>query len=193
MSGLSWKLTGMRPRSYVLLDRDGTLIVEKNYLASVDQVELIPGAAEGMRLLGEAGFGLIVVTNQSGIARGKLTLDTLAAVHAEIESRLGREGVRLAAFYFCPHGPADGCECRKPKTFMVRRAAADFGFDLGECIVIGDKPADVELGVNCGARTILVRTGYGRESEAAGTRADFVANDLLEAARYLVGEQPATR
>ena len=175
------------PRPYILLDRDGTLIVERNYLASADQVELLPGAVEGLRLLRDAGFGLIVITNQSGIARGKFTLDTLAAIHLEIQSRLERHSIHLAGFYYCPHGPAEGCDCRKPKTLLAQRAAADFGFDLRDCFMIGDKPADIELGKNCGAGTILVRTGYGRETEAAGTPADFVAEDLLDAARYLIG------
>ena len=131
------------PHPYILLDRDGTLIVEKNYLASVDQVELLPGAVEGLRLLREAGFGLIVITNQSGIARGKLTLDTLTEIHREIQSRLERQGAYLEGFYYCPHGPAEGCACRKPKTLLAQRAAADFGFDLRDCFMIGDKPADI--------------------------------------------------
>ena len=151
----------------------------------MDQIELLPGAVEGLRLLQEAGFGLIVITNQSGIGRGLLTLDTLAAIHTEIQTGLERHGVRLSAIYFCPHTPADGCDCRKPKPLMAQRAAADFGFDLRESVMIGDKPADIEFGKNCGAGTILVRTGYGRETEAAGTQADFVAEDLMDAARYL--------
>lgn len=181
-----------RPRRYVLLDRDGTLIAEKHYLASVDGIELLPGAVAGLRELQDAGHGLIVITNQSGIARGKLTLQTLAAIHDEIRLRLEREGVHLAAFYFCPHGPSEECSCRKPKPGMALRAAADFAFDLGESIVIGDKPADIELGRNCGATTILVRTGYGRETEAAGCQADYIAGDLWEAARFVL-EQAAAR
>lgn len=180
------------PRRYILLDRDGTLIVEKNYLASVDGVELLSGAAQGLRELQDAGFGLIVVTNQSGIARGKLTLETLEAIHLEIRRRLEREGVRLDAFYFCPHGPSGDCDCRKPKPGMVQRAAADFGFDPRDSIVIGDKAADIELARNCGAASILVRTGYGRETEAAGFEPDFVADDLADAARQ-IRAQAATR
>lgn len=180
------------PRRYVLLDRDGTIIVEKHYLATVEGIELLPGAVEGLRALGQAGYGLAVVTNQSGVARGKLTLETLGAIHDEIGRRLEREGVHLEAFYYCPHGPAEGCSCRKPKTGLVLRAAGELGFAPADAIVIGDKPADVELGRNCGARTVLVRTGYGRETEAAGSAADFVADDLAEAARRIL-EQVATR
>lgn len=172
-------------RRYILLDRDGTIIVEKNYLSTVDGVELLPGAVEGLRRLQDAGFGLIVVTNQSGIARGKLTLDTLAEIHAELRRLLAAGGVRIDAFYCCPHVPEDHCECRKPKPLLAFRAASDFGFDLGRSFVIGDKPADIDLGRNCGAHTVLVRTGYGREFEAAGFTADFTADDLVEAARYI--------
>lgn len=175
----------MNARRYVLLDRDGTLLVEKNYLSSVEEIELLPGAVEGLRLLRDAGFGLMVITNQSGIARGKLTLDTLAAIHAELQRQLAVGGVRIDAFYHCPHAPEDLCECRKPAPLLARRAAADFGFDLERSFVIGDKPCDIELGKNCGARTILVRTGYGREYEAAGLAADVVVDDLKEAARYV--------
>jgi D-glycero-D-manno-heptose 1,7-bisphosphate phosphatase len=175
----------MNSRRYILLDRDGTIIAEKNYLSSVDQIELLPGTVEGLRSLQDAGFGLIVITNQSGIARGKLTLHTLAGIHAELQRQLREGGVRIDAFYHCPHVPEDRCACRKPAPLLARRAAADFGFDLEHSFVIGDKPSDIELGKNCGARTILVRTGYGRQHEAAGLVADFIADDLMEAARYI--------
>lgn len=175
----------MNHRSYILLDRDGTIVIEKNYLSSVDDLELLPGAVEGLRMLQEAGYGLIVVTNQSGIARGKLTAETLAVIHAELERRLAEGGVKIDAFYHCPHIPEDHCDCRKPKPLLANRAAADFNFDLQHSFVIGDKPCDIDLGKNCGARTILVRTGYGLHYEAAGIDVDFVANDLVEAAQYI--------
>ena len=175
----------MNTRPYILLDRDGTVIVEKNYLSTPDEIELLPGAVEGMRLMQDAGFGLIIVTNQSGIARGKLTLETLAVIHAEIERLLAEGGVRIDAFYHCPHVPEDRCDCRKPEPLLAQRAASDFGFDLRNSFVIGDKPCDIYLGKNCGARTILVRTGYGREHEAAGLEAGFVADNLVEAALHI--------
>lgn len=175
----------MNTRPYILLDRDGTIIVEKNYLSSIAEIELLPGAVEGMRLLQDAGFGLIVVTNQSGIARGKLTPDTLAGIHAELERRLAESGVRIDAFYYCPHVPEDRCDCRKPKPLLAERAASEFGFDPRRSFVIGDKPCDIDLGRNVGARTLLVRTGYGREHEAAGIDADFIADNLIEAARHI--------
>ncbi len=186
-------MTANTTRPYILLDRDGTIIVEKFYLASADEVELLPGAIEGLRLLRDAGFGLIVVTNQSAIARGKLTPETLDDIHAEMRRQLAGGGVHVDAFYHCPHAPEDLCDCRKPLPLLSRRAAADFGFTLSDSFVIGDKPCDINLGKNCGARTILVRTGYGRESEAAGLQADLVVDDLPAAARAIramIGSPP---
>ena len=106
----------MTSRPYILLDRDGTIIVEKNYLSSVDDLELLPGAMEGLRLLQDLGCGLIVVTNQSGIARGKLTLETLTGIHAELRKRLAAGGVQIDAFYHCPHVPEDHCACRRNRS-----------------------------------------------------------------------------
>jgi D-glycero-D-manno-heptose 1,7-bisphosphate phosphatase len=176
----------MSSKRYVLLDRDGTLIVERNYLSRVADLELLPGAVEGLRTLRDAGFGLVVLTNQSGLARGKLTPETLTAIHAELERRLEAHGVRIEAFYHCPHLPSDGCACRKPKPGLAERAAGDFGFELSQAFVVGDKASDVELGRNCGACTVLVRTGYGREWEAGGLQADYIADDVRDAAGWIV-------
>lgn len=173
----------MKP--YVFLDRDGTVIVERNYLASVDGLELLPGALEGLRELQQAGYGLVIITNQSGIGRGFLTPGTLAAIHTELNRQLAEGGITLDAIYFCPHTPADQCDCRKPKPKLVLEAARDLDIDLARSFMIGDKPADIDLANNAGLRAILVRTGYGREYESS-VAADFVADDLAEAARYVL-------
>jgi len=172
----------MPVRRYVLLDRDGTIIQEKNYLASAEDVELIPGAAAGLRALREAGYGLIVITNQSGIARGYFNEQTLSEIHASLEAKLGAEGVQLDAILYCPHAPEDNCDCRKPRTGLMERAAKMFGFNPKDAVVIGDKACDIELGKRCGAYTILVRSGYGREHEERGVEADHVCDDLPAAA-----------
>jgi D-glycero-D-manno-heptose 1,7-bisphosphate phosphatase len=176
----------MSLKRYVLLDRDGTLIVERDYLSRVADLELLPGAVEGLRTLRDAGFGLVVLTNQSGLARGKLTPETLNEIHAELERRLAAQGIRIDAFYHCPHLPSEQCDCRKPKPLLAKRAAADFGFELSQAFVVGDKASDVELGRNCGATAVLVRTGYGRAYEAGGLQADYIADDLRDAARWIV-------
>ena len=164
----------MSPRRFVLLDRDGTLIVERHYLSDPDQVELIAGAAEGLRRLAARGLGLVVVTNQSGIGRGFFD----AARLAEIHERLTRGAARRAAssstaIYVCPHHPDDACACRKPRTGLALRAAAELGFDAARAFVVGDMASDVALGRALGATTLLVRTGHGAATLARGeARAD---------------------
>ena len=171
-------------RRAILLDRDGTILLERHYLADPAGVELLPGAAEGLRRLATLG-PLVVVTNQSGIARGYLDLATLEEIHREMRRRLAREGVELAAIEFCPHHPEGGCECRKPRPGLALRAAARLGFDPAAAMVIGDKACDVGFARAIGASAILVRTGYGAREEAAGTCApDVVVDDLVAAADW---------
>ncbi len=164
-------------RRFVLIDRDGTLNVEKHYLSDPDQLELVPGAGAAIRRLNKAGWGVVVVTNQSGIARGYFGLDVLDRIHARLTQLLEDQGAHLDGIEICPHGPDDDCTCRKPLPGMIEQAARRFGFDPSAAWVIGDKDADVGMALAVGAKAILVRTGYGRKYEAA-TKADFVADDL---------------
>jgi D-glycero-D-manno-heptose 1,7-bisphosphate phosphatase len=173
-------------RGVVVLDRDGTINVERHYLADPDQVELIDGAAEGLRHLRDLGLELIVVTNQSGMGRGYFTAETLAAIHGRLVERLAAEGVELGGIYVCPHVPADGCRCRKPGPALLEQAARERGFDPRQAFVIGDKASDVDLGRRAGSTTLLVRTGYGAEA-AGDVTADYVVEDLREAARVIEG------
>jgi D-glycero-D-manno-heptose 1,7-bisphosphate phosphatase len=172
-------------RRYVVLDRDGTIIVERNYLSKPEQIELLPGAAAGMRRLIAHGYRLLVVTNQSGIGRGYFDLAALDAIHERFRSMLAAEGVSVDGIYFCPHTPADACTCRKPETGMLLQAAADFGFRLADCVVVGDKPCDIDMGRAVGATTFLVRSGYGAQHEVEGTNADHVVDDLNSVADIL--------
>ena len=175
-------------RGIVVLDRDGTINVERHYLADPAQVELIDGAAAGLRHLRDLGLELIVVTNQSGVGRGYFTEDTLAAIHERLVECLAAEGVELGGIYVCPHIPADGCRCRKPGPALLEQAARERGFDPREAFMIGDKASDVELGRRAGSTTLLVRTGYGAEAAGAGAvTADYVVEDLREAARVIEG------
>ena len=172
-------------RGVVVLDRDGTINVERHYLADPDQIVLIDGASEGLRHLRDLGLELIVVTNQSGVGRGYFTERTLAEIHARLIERLAAAGVELAGVYVCPHVPADACQCRKPATGLLERAAREHGFDPADAFVIGDKGSDVELGRRVGSTTLLVRTGYGATEAEAGVTADYIVDDLREAARVI--------
>jgi histidinol-phosphate phosphatase family protein len=176
-------------RRFVVLDRDGTIIEECEYLSEPDQIVLIPGAATALRELQQMGFGLIITTNQSGVGRGLFDLAQVERVHERLERSLASEGVRLDGFYVCPHHPDDQCGCRKPKLGLLEKAASDLGFSLAESIVIGDKSCDVDMGRAAGAMTLLVRSGYGAQFENT-TTADYVVDDLpaaTELIRCLVG------
>ena len=163
------------PRRVALIDRDGTIIVDKVYLRDPDGIEFAPGALEGMRLLRDAGFALVLITNQSGIARGYFDAARLEQIHDRLQSMLAAEGLRLEAIYVCPHGPDDGCDCRKPAPGMVRSAMRDLGFGPDEAVVIGDSDAD--MGVAAAAGVTGLRVASAGKSGAIG------AADFLEAAR----------
>lgn len=169
-----------------LLDRDGTLIVERHYLSDPEAVELLPGAAAGLREMRRLGFRLVVVTNQSGLSRGYFDAEGLTAIHARLEDLLAAQGVTLDGIYVCPHLPEQGCACRKPAPGLVLRAATDLGFDPTASIVVGDKPCDVDLGEAVGARPFLVRTGYGDQIAADGQAGSAeIVDDLLGVAGRL--------
>lgn len=169
-------------KRFVILDRDGTLIVERNYLSSPDGVELLANAAVGLRRFKELGWGRLIVTNQSGIGRGYFTWDVVDAIHTQMKALFARHGAEIDGIYVCPHAPEDDCDCRKPRTGLVRKAAADWGFDPSDCLFVGDKACDVELGRALGGSTILVLTGYGKEHYQSGlAHPDFVVRDLNEA------------
>jgi D-glycero-D-manno-heptose 1,7-bisphosphate phosphatase len=140
------------------------------------------------------GFSLVLITNQSGIARGFFSAATLEEIHTRMEQLLAETGVRLDAIYVCPHRPEDDCGCRKPKVGLIQQAANDLGFTPEHSIVIGDKASDVEMGRNAGAVTFLVRTGYGAGVEPAqGSLAEFVVDDLPAAARVIRHWAPTER
>jgi D-glycero-D-manno-heptose 1,7-bisphosphate phosphatase len=189
----------MRPA--VFLDRDGTLIEERNYLDRLDQIAPFPGAARALARLRDAGFALIVVTNQAGVARGYFDEDFVRRAHEHLAALFARDGVVVDGYYYCPHHP-DGtvepyrraCHCRKPAPGMVEQAARDLDLDVARSYVIGDKWLDVELAQNAGARGILVRTGYGATIEAGaprGLRPFAVVDTLADAAEAIVADAHA--
>jgi len=173
-------------RRFIILDRDGTLIVEKNYLSDLAEVELAPGAAEALQQFRDLGFGVTVITNQSGVGRGYFDLDAVDRVHERIRELLGGSAQIIEGFYVCPHAPTEHCACRKPKTGLIDRASRELGFDATRSYVIGDKAADVELAHNAGAKGILVTTGYGAQAlEAGAVQPDYVASGLTGAAAWI--------
>jgi D-glycero-D-manno-heptose 1,7-bisphosphate phosphatase len=146
----------------VFLDRDGTLIVERHYLSDPAQLELIPDVPESLLRLSEAGFLLIVVTNQSGIAQGKFSESRYVEVQEALDVLLGQYGVRLTHTYFCPHHPqVSSCTCRKPLPGLLNEAILTYQLDPKRCFMIGDRDRDVQAGVAAGIPSLLVRTGYG--------------------------------
>ncbi len=176
---------GSRPA--VFLDRDGTLIEHVHYLSDPALVRLLPGAAEALRRLRQAGFARVLVTNQSAIARGMLTVERLAEIHAELERQLAASGATLDGIYFCPAAPAGDdrttveCPDRKPGPGMLLRAAAEMGLDLAASWMVGDLISDVLAGLNAGCQSILVQSGQTAPSEVANATADgrtLVAADL---------------
>jgi D-glycero-D-manno-heptose 1,7-bisphosphate phosphatase len=173
-------------KTFVLLDRDGTINVERHYLSDAEDLELLPNAAEGIGRFAEMGLGVAVVTNQSGLARGYFDSATVDRIHARLRELLADGGAFLDGIYVCPHHPASGCRCRKPAIGLAEQVAAEFEADLSKCFVVGDKACDIELGQRIGATTILVRTGYGdRTRQQQGVDPDHFASDLLDAAEII--------
>lgn len=176
----------------VFLDRDGVIIEQVAYLSAPEQVALIPGAAEALRLIHRHGDLAVVISNQSGVGRGYFTAAAVDAVHARIQELLAAEGEAVDAFYYCPHAPEEKCSCRKPSPEMILRAARRFGIDVGASLMLGDRLSDLECGVNAGcARNILVLTGYGAEQEPKVRAAGFAsARDMFAAVADFYGESP---
>lgn len=166
------------------MDRDDTLMVDVKYCDNPDLVQLIPGSAEGIRSMRDAGYRIVVITNQSGVGRGYFTLETLAKVNDRLRRELRHKGADYDALYFCPHTPEDGCDCRKPKPGLLLRAASEMEIDLACSFAIGDRDLDVEAGKAAGTRTILVSNGDTSDNSGF-PKADFVVSNLKEAARLI--------
>ncbi|OGC90397.1 MAG: hypothetical protein A2W25_02200 [candidate division Zixibacteria bacterium RBG_16_53_22] len=162
----------------VFLDRDGVIIVEKNFQADPNDIEFIPGSVEGLLKLNPK-YLKVVVSNQSGIARGYFSHDEAVAVNQAVDEKLSLSGIRIDAWYFCPHGPDDGCDCRKPRPGLIMKAADELDLELSASWIIGDKSSDIGAGTAAGIRTILVKTGYaGKEPGADDSKPDFTADNL---------------
>lgn len=193
---------GLRPA--IFIDRDGTINEDRGYLSKPDELILYPWSGEAIRLVNESEFKAIVVTNQSGVARGFYSEETLDLIHNRLLDELRLRRARLDAIYYCPHHPRIGddryrkeCECRKPRPAMLLRAASEHAIDLARSYVIGDKASDISLAEGVGARSALVLTGYGeqtlarirRESEGRDLprcSPEIVADNLLDAVKQIL-------
>jgi len=183
-------------RRAVFLDRDGTLCEEVGYLNHISRLHIYPFVAQAIRRLNDAGFPVIVVTNQSGAGRGFFPESLIAEVHARIQHDLAVSGARIDAFYACPHRTEEGCDCRKPRTGMLERAAREHSLQLAGSWVVGDRQADVDLAHNARARSIFVLTGYGRGEYQWHSREwphapEFVADNLAAAVAIILQRDAA--
>jgi D-glycero-D-manno-heptose 1,7-bisphosphate phosphatase len=183
-------------RPAVFLDRDGTLLEEAGYLDRLERLVFFPFAIDAVRLLNRGGFAVVVVTNQAGIARGIFKESFVAEAHQHIAQRLAAGGARVDGFYYCPHHPEavvaefrQACDCRKPQPGMLTHAAADLDLALDRSFVVGDRWHDLEAGQRVGARTLLVRTGYGKTEEAAPKprlQPSAIVDNVIEAVSWIL-------
>ena len=171
----------------VFLDRDGTMAKDVHYCRRPEDFELFPDTAKAIKFLNERGFKVIIITNQSGIARGYFTEETLAEIHDKMKRELAKEGAYVDAIYYCPHHPDDNCECRKPKPKLVLQAVKEHNIDLKQSFVVGDLQMDIDMGKAVGCKTILISNPPSLDSEK--TKVDATARDLLEAAQIITKQK----
>ncbi|MCR4295955.1 MAG: HAD family hydrolase [Elusimicrobia bacterium] len=180
----------MKPRpKAVFIDRDGVLVRDADYLASTAGLSVFKGSARALKLLREAGFKIVIVTNQSGVARGYFTEAAVREIHAELKRRLAKAGARWDAIYYSPHGPASGHSWRKPGTGMLLAAKRRFGLNLKGSFMIGDKTSDIECARRAGCVPVLVLTGNAGKDKAYKAKPAAVRRDILSAARWIIARR----
>ncbi|OGS40884.1 MAG: hypothetical protein A2506_01625 [Elusimicrobia bacterium RIFOXYD12_FULL_66_9] len=172
----------------VFLDRDGVIVREIDYLGHIDHIEVLPGVASAMKALRAAGFKVVVVTNQSGVARGYFSLTRLREIHRELKRRLARAGAKWDALYFSPHGPDSGHPWRKPGIGMLKAAQKRFGLDLRASYFIGDATADILCARRAGCVPVLVRTGKGGRDGKHRATPEKTCRDMAAAARWILSQ-----
>lgn len=172
----------------IFIDRDGTINAGTTRVICPEQLIVLPEAISAIKQLNEAGFLVIVITNQSGIARGLVTAETLAMINQKLTDVLSQGGAKIDALYFCPHHPDYDldCDCRKPKTGLIEQACRDFNIDLKNSWLIGDTTGDMETARRAGLQSILVKTGYGGEDQSYPGSINYIAKDIAEAAAYIL-------
>lgn len=178
----------------VFFDRDGTINEDPGYLGDPDKVKLFPNTAEALLKLKQKSFKLIVISNQSGIARGLIKKDDVESVNEKINELLKEKNIQFDAFYFCPFHPdyntEEECLCRKPSPQMVLNAAKDFNIDLSKSYFVGDNLSDIQCGENAGVKTVLVKTGHGNKTlsilQKENKFPSFVAENLIDACNFII-------
>ena len=170
-------------KNAVFIDKDGTIVEDAGFVHRKEDFRLIPNAIGGLRLLND--FQLFIITNQSGIGRGVYAFKDFLKFNNHLVGELKKYNVNIQKTYLCPHNPEENCECRKPKTKLIKDAEKEFNIDLKSSFVIGDMKRDIEMGRNAGCKTILVLTGKGMK-EQGEAKPDFVAKDLLDAAKWIL-------
>jgi len=170
----------------VFLDRDGTINKEVDYLSRIEEFEFLPSAVKALVKLSKSSYKIIVITNQSGVARGYFTEVALGKIHGHMVEELKANGARVDGIYVCPHHPDENCDCRKPKTGLIRKAEKDFNLDVKNSYIVGDSTKDVQTGINAGCKTILVKTGYGGKDKLYDVKPDYVVKDLLFAVENVI-------
>ncbi len=187
-------------RPAIFLDRDGTINEDIGYASHPEEIRLYPESAKAIRLINQSGLKAILVTNQSGIARGLFSEARLTDMHDHLQALLAQEHARIDAIYFCPHHPRYGdatyrraCDCRKPQPALIYRAVQEHAIDLPLSFVIGDKASDINLAANVGAKSVLVLTGYGNQTLAHSDRwpchPTWIADNLYEAVKRILDSQ----
>jgi D,D-heptose 1,7-bisphosphate phosphatase len=198
----------MKKNTAVFLDRDGTINEEVGYLDSIGKLKLFANTAEAIRMINESGMKAVVITNQSGVARGYFTEEFVKTVHIEIQKELHAKGAFIDAFYYCPHHPTEGfgiylksCTCRKPEAGMLVSASRDMDIDLSRSYIVGDMLKDIQVAGKVRAKGILVKTGYGlntiqKDLKPASEeihQPHYIAEDILDAVRWILQDQKIKR
>lgn len=173
---------------YVILDRDGTINIDSDaFIKAPEEWLPLPGSLEAIALLNRRGFKVVVISNQSGVARGLFDLATLEAIHAKMKQMVKDAGGEIETIYFCPHGPDDDCDCRKPRDGLFRRFAADYSADLSQIYAVGDSLRDLQAAESAGAKPILVKTGKGENTLNKHSELNCpVFDNLHDAANFIV-------
>ncbi len=178
----------MNKNKVVFLDRDGVLNDDPGYVHKIEHFKLLPGVIEGLKLLKERGFKLIIITNQSGIGRGYYTEEDFHKFNSHLVKELFANGIKIEETFFCPHHPDEKCDCRKPSTRFIDESASKYDIDLKKSWVIGDHPHDIKMGKLAGCKTIYMLSGHGvkHRGELGNIKPELIAEHFLDAAKFIL-------